>query len=510
LLRGTFWLALKTPLQIVIAFWSIPLVLHHLQKDRNGAYVAAWGFAFLQFLLEFGMSSALQRQVSDAWTRRDRGAVDRAIACGTTFYAAMALVQAFILSIVAGLAGRLTSFHGASLLLFKQLLWLQAAVAPCYGLSMVATGVLQAARRYEFIPKLELLVVVLRFGILWSGLQLGVDFFIIVVCQTVLQIGLLLLPALWVMIYELGHIPHFRGATIADWKALGHVGSYMAIIQLSVVLADKVDTTILSFVLTDPGPAVTIYQNVSKAFLQIRQTGWMLTSLVMPAVASLAAAQDLSGMERVKYDGVRLLAALLVPVTLLAGVYARPFLWLWVGREYGEYAYLMQLFLVATLPLLISVHVQMSIALKRIEVIALAALAGSLINLPLSYYLTWRWQAVDGVIWGTVVTTLFSNLLVPAVYVFHALDVRLDTLLRRALGAPLVGAALLVAAVLPLGYVLSPNPAAESGLWKYLPFLLHLCVGVVAYIVGYSLTQSGRGDLRMCAARIRPKSGQNV
>ena len=64
-----------------------------------GAYGFAWGFGFFQFLFEFGMSSALQRQISDAWTRGDRAGVDRAIACGMNFYAAMALVQ------VAGPAG---------------------------------------------------------------------------------------------------------------------------------------------------------------------------------------------------------------------------------------------------------------------------------------------------------------------------------------------------------------------------------------------------------------------
>ena len=64
--------------------------------------------------------------------------------------------------------------------------------------------------------------------------------------------------------------------------------------QLSVVLADKVDTTILGYALpdTDPGPSITVYQNVSKPFFQIRQTSWTLAYLVVPAVASLAASRD--------------------------------------------------------------------------------------------------------------------------------------------------------------------------------------------------------------------------
>ena len=51
------------------------------------------------------------------------------------------------------------------------------------------------------------------------------------------------------MVRELGHVPHFRGARRADYAALLHISFYMFLIQLSVVLADKVDTTILGFAL---------------------------------------------------------------------------------------------------------------------------------------------------------------------------------------------------------------------------------------------------------------------
>ena len=62
----------------------------------------------------------------------------------------------------------------------------------------------------------------------------------------------------------------------------------------------------------------------------IRQTGWTLAYLVMPAVVSLSVGGDRASLERIKFDGSRMLVALLTPVTLLAGIYAAPFLALWV------------------------------------------------------------------------------------------------------------------------------------------------------------------------------------
>ena len=280
----------------------------------------------------------------------------------------------------------------------------------------------------------------------------------------------------------------------------------MALIQISVVLADKVDTTILGFVLAQPGPHIAAYDVVSKPWLLLLQTGGLLASLVMPAVASLAAAGDERGLERLKYDGSRLYVAVLLPVGLLAWIYAGPFLSLWFGRRLGydasELAPLTRLFLVAAAPLLLAVPVQVTIGMNRIRVIALAALAGSLVNLPLSCYLTAR-LGVAGVIWGTVLTTLFSNLLIPGLYVFRVLELKPRAYLCRSLAAPLVGASALIGATWTLR-LFFPLAAAEIAPWTRLSTLaLHLVGGGLAYLGGYGLVPAGRRDLTELAARCR-------
>jgi O-antigen/teichoic acid export membrane protein len=518
------------------------LILQAIGPGLSGAYRFAWGFGFFQMLFEFGISSALQRQISDSWTRDDREGVDRAVACGMNFYAAMALVQAAALLAVTywalpyskfavdsqNMISRLVSqqilgdpLHGASAVIsdlvqtrqyafIVKLLWLQVLTAPCYGLSVVVSSVLQAARRYDFIPRLEVAITILRFVVLLVGVAAGTDFYWIVVTQIAVQVLLSLGPGLWVMVHDLGHFPRFRGARLADYKALMHISFYMALIQLSVVLGDKVDTTILGFMHPNPGQANAVYEVVSKPFLQLRQTGWMLAYMVMPAVASLAAARDVRGLERVKYDGTRLHFGALLPVGLLGWIYAGPFLTLWVGSRLGYEAsregHLMQLFLTAGIPLVLSVPVQMAIGVKKIEVIALAALAGSLINLPISCYLTYR-IGVAGVIWGTVLTTFLSNLLIPGIYVFRVLEIDLRTYLRRTLSAPLAGALALVTATWLLRQVM-PITYPGTALWSQaIPLVAHLSLGTLAYFAGYILVPSGRGDLHELWSRLARRSG---
>jgi O-antigen/teichoic acid export membrane protein len=516
LLSGTFWLALRVPLQVVFSLWTTRLILQAIGPVENGAYYFAWGFGFFQFLFEFGASSALQRQISDAWTRGDRDGVDRAIACGLNFYTAMAVVQIAALLGLAYWALPYTTLEVSSYPLVVKLLWLQAVTAPCFGFSVVVSSVLQAARRYDFVPRYELAIVVFRFLVLVVGLSAKVDFFWVVAAQTAVQVGLGLGPALWVMVRELGHSPHFRGARWADYKALGHISLYIALIQISVVLADKLDVAVLGFLIpVDSEAAITVYSVVSKPFVQLRQTGWMLAYLVMPAVASLAAARDLRGLDRVKYDGTRLHIGLLLPVGLLAWIYAAPFLSLWIGDrqwvdiralgyDLSDVARLMRLFLVAAIPLVLSVPVQMCIGINKIKVVALSALVGSVINLPISCYLTVR-MGVSGVIWGTVLTTLFSNFLVPGLHVFRVLEINASAYLKRTLSAPLAGGAALIASTCALQFLM---PVTSSGitLWsRSLPLILHLTVGTIAYMGAYLLVPVGRGDLAELASKVRRK-----
>ncbi|WP_240911285.1 MATE family efflux transporter [Paludisphaera soli] len=507
LLSGTLWLAFRVPLQIVFSLWTTRLILESAGKDQLGAYSFAWGFGFLQMLFEFGVSSALQRQISQYWTKGDREGVERTVACGLTFYTATALVQVAALLAIAYLALPYSEYRGhASYPLIVKLLWVQIVTAPCYGFSVVVSSVLQAARRYEFLPRIEFAITILRFLALLIGLKSGVPFFWVVVMQTAIQVGLGLGPAVWVMTRELGQSLSFRGARWEDYKSLGQVSFYMALIQVSVILADKIDTTILGFVVPDPGQANAVYDVVSKPFLQLRQTGWMLAYMVMPAVASLAAARDERSLERVKYDGTRMHIAAVLPIGLLAFLYASPFLTLWVGDRLGrpaaEVAPLMRLFLTAAIPLILSVPVQMAIGFNKIPVIALSALAGAVVNLPVSYYLT-KQIGVAGVIWGTVVTTFASNLILPGLYVARVLEIDMRVFFRRTLGPPLAGGAALLAATGLLSLAFPVTFPGTSLATRVAPLLLHLAVGAAAYIVGYVLTTAGRDDLSQLSAKLR-------
>ncbi len=244
------------------------------------------------------------------------------------------------------------------------MLWVQILSTPFFGMSTVVGSVLQAARRYEFIPRLEMAIVVARFGLLWLGYWTGAPFLAIVVGQVAIQIGLSLGPALWVMVKELGYRPHFRGATRSDYAAMMHISVYMALMQWSVVLADKVDTTVLGYALRDARRRVPA-DGLSEREQAVPPDPPDGLDPGLPGDAGGGQPGRRRGSRRAwsgsSTTGPGSWSRLLAPVTLLAGIYASPFLSLWVGPQFAPYAWMLQLFLVATLPLVLSVVVQMAI-----------------------------------------------------------------------------------------------------------------------------------------------------
>ena len=116
----------------------------------------------------------------------------------------------------------------------------------------------------------------------------------------------------------------FRGAARDDYKALAHISFYVFMIQLSVVLADKLDTIILAYALRPTNGAISVYNIASKPFLQIRQTGWTLAYLVMPAVASLVAARDAGAAVLVISDDLDEVMALGDRIAVMHGGHLSP------------------------------------------------------------------------------------------------------------------------------------------------------------------------------------------
>ena len=107
-------------------------------------------------------------------------------------------------------------------------------------------------------------------------------------------------------------------------------------------------------------------------------------------------------------------------------------------------------------------------------------------------------------VWGTVLTTLFSNLLVPGFYAARVLDIRPRRFLVRTLSARPPGAWRWSRRPRPCAaWPLAPTPGGGLSLLRWLPLAAHLAVGCLA-------APAGRADLIEVAGKLRRRAaGRN-
>ena len=191
LLSGTFWLALRVPLQVVFSLWTTRLVLEAIGPDAERGLPVRLGIRVfpvpLRVRRQLGVAAADLRRLD---ARRPRGgrSGDRLrdeLLRGDGAPAGRGAAGRGLLGAAAH-----ARFEVSSYPLVVKLLWLQAVTAPCFGISVVVSSVLQAARRYDFVPRFELAITVLRFVVLVLGVKSGFDFFWVVAAQTAVQVGL--------------------------------------------------------------------------------------------------------------------------------------------------------------------------------------------------------------------------------------------------------------------------------------------------------------------------------
>ena len=222
LLSGTFWLALRVPLQAVFSLWTIRLVLESDRRRGMRGHTGSPGdLAF------FSSSSSL----APARRCRGRSPMRGRVAIGRR-------------SSGRSPAGSTSTWQWRSSRLRRFWAWptghcrtgrYRGELLPADGEASLAPGGDGTMLRYlggrvecassGTAVRLRAAVRAGDHGLavhhLVLGVKSGVDFFWVVAAQTAVQVGLGLGPALWVMIRELGHWPHFHGARLGRLQNAG-------------------------------------------------------------------------------------------------------------------------------------------------------------------------------------------------------------------------------------------------------------------------------------------------
>jgi O-antigen/teichoic acid export membrane protein len=470
-------------------FLLTPFLLARLGSTSYGLWVLVGSFVAYGGLLDFGMSTALIRQVAHC---EATGRIDRArayVATSVRIYVVLGLLAVVLGVLLAPMVPDLFDIPPSERDTASALVMLMGVGVGIGIASTPTTAVLRGLQRYELVSALSVAGSLLATGASVGVVLLGGGLLALVAVTTIAS---LLMQAVCVLIVRRTARDLRLGWRGAEWRLVSDIVGYSGavfVMELGGRMQTRTDEILIGAFM--PVSFVTPYA-LARRLSEIPQ---ILTDqfmkLLVPLASQLHAADDSDRLRELYTTGTRLTLALYVPIATVLVVLARPILTAWLGQEYAEYA---PLVLILTLAGLISTSqwpagsILQGISGHR--PVAVASLASGITNLGLSAALISP-LGLTGVAVGTLAPTAVECLGFVLPFTLRTLGVQPGAALREIFLPPL-------APVVPMVLVLW-LAERDSEPKSLLSIGMCAALGLLTYALGYLVTACAP-ERRVCRA----------
>ncbi len=188
---------------------------------------------------------------------------------------------------------------------------------------------------------------------------------------------------------------------------------WMVLNQVASLLIYQTDRIILGLFL--PVSSLTVYHVVTMPFKIIKQLNSLYHSALLPAISSEEAESGRAALDRFIYLMSRYTNALIAPLAILGFFLSEPFIRVWMGGDFVQYAWIAEVACLAQLLRLSTGTIaQVCYGTGKVNRLTSIALATAVLNVPLG---VWWVQTfgVAGVVFSTIAASLVS---IPLQYIF--------------------------------------------------------------------------------------------
>jgi O-antigen/teichoic acid export membrane protein len=321
---------------MVVAFWAIPRLTHGLGEERFGFLTILWAFTGYFGLLDLGVSRAVTKFVAESLAADDRARAIRMSWTALTVSAAAGVVGA---TIIAGTA----SFWTTTVLHVPASMESDATTAlriaalgvPFMLASGVARGVQMACQSFEQVNALQFGLGVVQWGGAVLLAVLGHGLTAIMVLTVIARIVVAVLAAVLTAFLIPGLAQQRRLWDAGSARTLLGFGGWVTVSQVVSPLFSYLDRLLIGAFLSLS--AVALYAVPQEGVLRALVIPMSLTLTLFPAMSGTGrdpASREAS--QRLYYRSVKYMVLLMLPLTILLGVFGNDLLALWIGSSFAE------------------------------------------------------------------------------------------------------------------------------------------------------------------------------
>jgi|SRR5579859_5443856 len=349
LARNTIWNLIGNGAPLIVAVFSIPILIRVLGKDRFGVLTLAWALIGYAGLIDLGLGRALTQLVAKKLGAGEENEVPALVWTSLLLMLALGVAGAAIIAVISPFLVHSTlkipeALQSESLHSFYLLGLSVPVVISAAGLR----GLLEAHQRFDLVSLLRIPIGVFTFvgpllvlpfshslvpvvGILVAGRLAG--------CLAHLLVCFHVVP-------ELRHRVAWEGSSVGPllrfggWTTVTNIVGPMMLYMDRFVIGALVSATAVAYYATP-------YELVTKLFI----VSGAISGVMFPAF-SLTGATDRHRSGKLYRRTLAYMIAVLLPVTVLLMLGARAGLSLWLGSDFANHSYrVAQLLLVGTFAL---------------------------------------------------------------------------------------------------------------------------------------------------------------
>jgi len=409
LYRNTIANYATTILPIVVGFFLMPFIVHHLGQSAFGIWALVIALTGYFGFLDLGFTATVVKEISEYIAKKDREQVNiisstmLILYCGLGLFALIGFfaIGRFFLATWFNIPENLEDTTRIA----TYILGIQVGISFPFRLF---DGMVQGMQDFRFRAIIVTFTTILRTILILIFLSRGYGLIALVI------INFLSAIPRWYgnLIYVLKKLPylsiHFSKFHWAHARSLLGFSSQMFILQTCALLILGTDKIIIGIFL--PIAAVTMYEVGLKIHNVIRSLTANIQAVVLPAASELDAKSDKEGLQQLMLRGSKYVLIIYFFLAIPAIILGKPFIRWWIGKEFITASSILVVLMVGQMfNALNFVSGQIFKGIGKLKVYTLVRVASTVLNVGLSIVLL---QAVGlvGVALATAIQFVLSDI----------------------------------------------------------------------------------------------------
>ena len=399
--------------QIIIAFILSPFLVHTLGDTKYGIWTIAVAFTGYMNLLDIGLTSAVNKYVSEYSSLKDNKKVNEIVSTSFALFFVMGVIVVLVSPFMADFIVKLVNFDESLIGVVHLLIIIVSFDIAIFVISGLFKGVFGGFQHYSIINFTQIISALYKAVMFYYFLSNGHD---------LIAMGLISISAnimtIFIFYYLLKrNYPQvsirFSVATKLSASKILHYSKFTFIAMLANQLIYYSDAFVIGYFMS--AAAVTYYSIPWTLAEYTKKISMAISQAYTPAISEIEAKGDIENIKTLYVSGTKYMIIISNLLSIGMIVFGGAFIALWMGEKYKELCETVLIILFVNLffqgPQQISYSILQGLA--RQKYYSYVSMGVSIVNLILSIILVQRWGIVGVAIGAAVPQILFHGLYVP-------------------------------------------------------------------------------------------------